>query len=117
MRDLLAAKLDDVLLGGDHAAAQPDASADSLTVLRVGDTHHGHIEHRRMPIEKIFDLPRIDVLTAADDHVLHSADDVAVALLVDDGQIPRVHPAPRVDGVPRTLGIVPVAAHDAVTAG
>ena len=69
------------------------------------------------PIQKLLDFPRRDVLAAADDHVLHAADDVAIALLVDHRQIAGVHPAACIDRLARALGIVPVAAHHAVAAG
>jgi len=35
----------------------------------------------------------------------HAADDVAVALLVDNSQIARVHPAACIDHILRPLGI------------
>ena len=46
-----------------------------------------------------------------------TADDVAIALLVDHAQVAGVHPAAGVDRLPRALGIAPVAAHHAVAAG
>ncbi len=69
------------------------------------------------PIEKLLDFARRDVLAAADDHVLHSADDVAIALLVDDREVAGVHPAACIDRLARALGVVPIAAHHAVASG
>jgi hypothetical protein len=46
-----------------------------------------------MAVEEFLDLARIDVLAAADHHVLDAADDVAIALGVDGGEIAGVHPA------------------------
>ena len=69
-----------------------------------------------MAIEEFLDFPRRDVLAAADDHVFQTADDVAVALLVDDRQIAAVHPAACVDGIARALGIIPVTAHHVIAA-
>src|SRR5690242_13173557 len=117
MCNLSAAELDDLLRLRRHAFAQTNDCADLLAVLAVGHAHHGHVQHLGMAVEKLLDLARIHILAAADDHVLDAADDVAVALRVDDGEIAAVHPARRIDGLARALGLVPVAAHHAVAAG
>src|ERR1700730_11930522 len=117
VRNSLAAELADFFLGGGRAIAQTDARTDGLTVLGVRHPDDRDIEYRRMAVEEFLDLPRRDIFAAADDHVLHSADDVAIALLVDDPEVPRAHPAAPVDRLPRALGIAPVAAHHAVAAG
>ena len=46
-----------------------------------------------MAVEELLDLARIDVLAAADHHVLDAADDVAVALVVHGREVAGVHPA------------------------
>ena len=43
----------------------------------------------RMSVEEIFNFPRVDVFSAADDHVLDPADDPAVAVLVDRADVPE----------------------------
>ena len=43
----------------------------------------------RMSVEEIFNFPRVDVFSAADDHVLDPADDPAVAVLVDHSDVPK----------------------------
>src|SRR5439155_11705778 len=63
-----------------------------------------------------FDLGGVDVLAAADDHVLQPADDLHVALGVHHRQIAGVHPAGLVDAALRRRLVAPVAAHDAVAA-
>ena len=68
-----------------------------------------------MAEEVFLDLAREDVLAAADHHVLDAADDVAIALVVDGGEVARVHPAFGVDGFGGLFGIVPVANHDGIT--
>src|SRR5207253_2189742 len=62
------------------------------------------------------DLARVDVLAAADDHVLQATDNVDITVVIQDGEVAGVHPASLVDGGPRGGGVVPVAAHDAVAA-
>ena len=43
----------------------------------------------RMSVEEIFYFPRVDVFSAADDHVLDPADDPAVAVLVNNSDVPK----------------------------
>src|SRR4051795_6630159 len=70
-----------------------------------------------MRVQELFDLTRIHVFAAANDHVFDAPDDVDVALVVHRGQVPGVHPARRVDRPVGCLRVVPVAEHDAVAAG
>jgi hypothetical protein len=50
-------------------------------------------------VQELLDLARVDVLAAADDHVLDAPDDVDVALVVHRREVAGVHPAGGVDGV------------------
>ena len=70
-----------------------------------------------MAVEELLDLARIDVLAAADHHVLQAADDVDVALLVHGREIAGVHPARLVDRLGGLLRVVPVALHHRIAAG
>src|SRR3984893_7010343 len=70
-----------------------------------------------MAIEEFLDLARIEVLAAADHHVLDAAGDVAIALGVDHGDIAGVHPAAGIEYVGGFFFFVPIAQHDAVAAG
>ena len=47
-----------------------------------------------MLVEDVLDVGDRDVLSAADDHVLRTAGDVEVAVLVDDGEVTGVEPVP-----------------------
>ena len=67
-----------------------------------------------MAVEVFLDLARIDVFAAADDHVLDAADDVAVAVGIEGGQIAGVHPAGAVQRLGRALRIIPIAQHHGV---
>src|SRR5205823_7877121 len=42
--------------------------ADLLAVALVGDAEHLHVRDRRMRVEHLLDLARVDVLAAANDH-------------------------------------------------
>src|SRR6266496_6026430 len=67
----------------------------------------------RVLVEDLLDLPRVDVVAAADDQVLLAVDDEEVTLLVDPAHIAGVDPAGP-DGVLGRLGPVPVALHAVV---
>jgi hypothetical protein len=69
-----------------------------------------------MAQQVLLDLARVDVLAAADQHVLDPADDVRVALGIDRRQVAGVHPAGGVDRLARARLVLPVAAHDRVAA-
>jgi hypothetical protein len=69
-----------------------------------------------MLVEHLLDLPRVDVVAAANDQVLLPVDDVEVAVLVDPGQVTGVEPAPirlpcPLHGLGGGLGALPVAFH------
>ncbi len=49
----------------------------------IWDPEGSSLVHRRVLIDHPFDLRAVDVLTAAQDHVLLAIDDVEVALNVD----------------------------------
>ena len=116
VRDLALAERPDLFFGGAPAGLQHDPGADFLAEARVGHAEDLHRLHLRVAEQELLDLARIDVLAAADQHVLHAADDVAVALGVDRREVAAVHPAGRVDRLARALGLVPVAAHHQVAA-
>src|SRR5262249_48103552 len=66
------------------------------------------VHHRRVLVEDVLDLDAVDVLAAADEHVLGAVDDVAEALVVDAGEVAGLHPAVD-ERLARGLGLVPVA--------
>src|SRR3984893_19111697 len=116
MRDLALAKGPDFLGGRGLAIVQADPGAELLAIPRVGHTDHLHILDLRVAVEKLLDLARIDVLAAADHHVLDPPDDVAVALGVYGREIAGLHPAGRIDRLARLLLVIPVAEHDRIAA-
>ena len=72
--------------------------------------------HRRMLVEHLLDLARVDVVAAADDHVLLAVDDEVVAVGIDAADVAGVEPTVRVDRLGRRVGALPVALHDIVAA-
>ena len=96
-----------VLVGGDlvldelaqlfgarlGAVLERDRGADLLAVLVVGHAEHRGLAHGRVLVEDLLDLARVDVVAAADDHVLLAVDDEEVAVLVDGRHVAGVQPA------------------------
>ena len=105
----------DVLAGAtaaaDHGGVERGAGIgfaadqDPVPSARVGG-----LEDRGVSIETLLDLLGVDVLAAADDHVLDPVDDSQVAVLVDDPDVAGVQPS-----VPDHLGglvrLAEIAAH------
>src|SRR3954453_6261638 len=118
-----------VLVGGDAlldevaqlvgvargALGQRPGGADLLAELLVGHADHRRLDHRRVLVEHLLDLARVDVVAAADDHVLLAVDDEEVPVLVDLRHVAAVEPAVA-DGLRRRVGLAPVALHDVVAA-
>src|SRR5690606_31752361 len=86
-----------------------------LAPLLVGYADDGAFAHCRVRVHGVLHLARVDVLAAADDHVLDAVDDVDEAVLVHPGAVAGVHPAVADHGG-RGLGIAPVAQHHLRTA-
>src|SRR5882672_12807507 len=117
VRDLPVTEAANLVGGQRLAGSRPDPRAELLAVTIVGDAEDLNIQDLWMTKEKLLDLARVEVLTAADHHVLDAADDVAVALGIDDGDIAGAHPPLGIEHVGRLFGFVPIAEHDAVAAG
>ncbi len=75
----------------------------------VGDAVHGRFVHRRVFVDRRFDLGGVDVLAAAQHHVLRSVADVDEALVVDAADVSRAQPTVD-DRVGSGIGSVPVPA-------
>src|SRR3954447_17209715 len=91
--DLLLDVRAQLVLGDVLAVLERDRGADLLAELLVRDADHRRLGHRGMLVEDLLDLARIDVVAAADDHVLLAIDDEEVAVLVDLGHVAGVEPA------------------------
>src|SRR5262245_3126508 len=64
-----------------------------------------------MRIKELLNLTWIDVLTAADNHVLPPSADTEIPVLEHHRQVSRVQPAIRIDRLARSLTITIVALH------
>ncbi len=82
------------LLGGRvGAGGEGDERDRHLAGVHVRTTHRLRGGDRRVGQQRVLDDRRVDVVTAADDQVLGSADEVDEAVVVDPGQVPGVQPA------------------------
>src|SRR4051794_21962497 len=114
-RDVLLDERADVVLGGVLAVLERHCRADLLAQRLMRHAEHRRLADRRMLVEHLLDLPRVDVEAAADDQLLLAVDDVEVAVLVDPGHVPGPQPAVG-HGVGRGVLALPVGAHDHRTA-
>src|ERR1700688_1808851 len=83
-------------------------------VIRNPDDRSSH--DGGMGVENILDLAGIDILAAADDHVLAPALNAAISVLVETPQIAGVKPAFGIDCRSRRFRIVEIVLHDGVSA-
>src|ERR1700704_5725950 len=96
---------------------QADPGTELLAVFGVRHAEDLDIGDLGMGVEELLHLAGIDVLAAADDHVLDPADDVAITLLIHHRQIAGMHPAALIDGLAAALLLAPIAAHDGIAPG
>src|SRR3954454_9448286 len=100
---------------GLRAVLEDDRRRDLLAHLLVRHADDRGLRDRGVLVEDLLDLARVDVVAAADDHVLLAVDDEEVAVLVDLGHVARVEPAVAHDLL-RGVVAVPVALHEVVAA-
>ena len=109
--NLATAEQLDILGGHLDSLLKDDEGTYGLTVFLGGNGSHLHIADARHVVEELFDFTWIDILTAADDHVLDTARDFIEALLVFDAEVARVEVAVFVDDLSGGCRILIVALH------
>src|SRR5713101_207700 len=117
VRDLSLTERADLVGRQGLARARPDPCAELLAVAIVSYSENLDVQNLRMTIEEFLDFPGIEILAATDHHVLDAADDVAIALGIDDGDVAGVHPPLGVEHVGGLFPLIPIAQHDAVATG
>lgn len=88
---------------------------DLFAQRRMFDADHRHQRHRRVANQRLFNLARVDVEPAANDHVLGPIDDEIEAVGVAARQIAGAEPAV-FQHLRRRLGTIQIAFHDVVAA-
>ena len=97
MGDLALAVLFQLVGVHRRAGLGNDPGRDDLAVLGVGQAGHGDLGDRRMPVQELLDLGRIDVLAAANDQLPAPAHDPVIAVVAAAGQVAGMEPAVGVD--------------------
>src|SRR5271166_2450057 len=98
---------------GDCAPLERHGGTDLLAEFVMQDPDHGNLGDRRVLIQDLLDLARIDIEPAADDHVLLPVDNVEVAILVDSAEVTGAEPAAG-NRRGRRLRLTPVPLHDEI---
>src|SRR5579872_4788329 len=112
--DLALAEAAHLFGGQGLAGLDADPGTQLLAVAIVSDAENLHVLNLGMTIEEFLDLSWIKVFAAADHHVLDAADNVAIALVIDRGEVAGMHPAVAVEHLGGLLRLVPIAEHHAV---
>ena len=103
-RDSLQRELADFLLGDLDPLFGNDDSHDLFAVFPAGHADDLHVLDLGVGIEEVLDLLGVDVLAAADDHVLNPPGDAEIAVFIHARHVARMEPAVLVDGEGRRLG-------------
>ena len=117
LRHVVQDELLHLLDGHGLAFLEDDAGHDLLAHRLVRYADHLHVAHLRMGVDEFLDFLRVDILTAADDHILQTAGNTVITLRRPAGKVARVQPAVLVDGGGGCLGHLIVTLHNIVTAG
>ena len=88
-----------------------------LAVPLVGHTHDLHVPHLGIGQIEFLDLTGIQILTAADDHILQSAGDLVVSVGCAAADVAGMEPAVGVDGLGGGLGHLVIALHNVEAPG
>src|ERR1700723_1813961 len=116
MCDLPLAVLLEFLGGRGHTGAQLYPGAKLLAESRIGYAKTRHSLNFGVLEQKLLHFARVYVFAAPNDHVFDAADDIAIALRVDHGQVPGMHPSRLVQDFRGAHRISPITLHHRVAA-
>src|SRR6476469_1898443 len=107
-RDATLTKSGQRLSGKTGVGARADPRHHLLAISLARYADHLGVDDVSVREEILLDFARVDVLAAADDHVLDAADDVDIALRIHRREIAGVHPARGIDRLCGPLRIAPI---------
>src|SRR5438093_1032922 len=116
MRNIFPAESADVVGRGGLAWTKLYPDTQFFTVFRIRNAEHGGLRDVGMYEKKFFDFARINILTAANDHVFQPSCDLVTAVRPTDREIARMYPPIVVDSSGRCFRIFVVTQHGAVAA-
>ena len=108
---IFLAKFDDLFRGGLFLFLQNYESLDRFPPVRVRYPYDTGLLNFRMLIKNFLDLPGIDIIPAADDHIFFPVDNVEIALLIHAGDVPGIKP-PIAQSLLGLFQPIPIAQHD-----
>src|SRR5215467_3167674 len=114
MGDLSSAELLHLVLSKLLSGSDLHPGHDLLAVLGIRQANDLYVADLRVGIEEFLDLTGIDVLTAANDHVLDTPNNIDIAINIHCRQVAGMHPVGLIDSTSRLLRIIPVAQHNAI---
>ena len=88
-----------------------------LAPIVVRNAEHGAFIDRRVAVESVFDLRRIDVFAARNDHVLGAVDQKQKPVFIDIANVAGADPAIRIDRRLGGFGVLVIADHHMHAAG
>src|SRR5699024_2643839 len=89
-----------------------DDSGHLLTILLIRSAYDADLIDLGDLIDDLFDLARVDVVSAMDDEVLDAVDDEEIPVLVQSTEVARAEPALGIEDLGGGFGFLPVAGHD-----
>ena len=96
-----------------HAGLERDERLGHLAVQVIRHADDRRLGHCRVPVQDVFDLPRIHIDAVDDNHVLAAIDQIEVLLVIHPPDVARAQPAVGVKNGARLLGLSPIALHHA----
>ncbi len=116
-RHMFAAEGAQLICRDGCAGLQFNEGARRLAPFLVGLRDHRGAQYRRMPVQRLLDLQRRNILTAGDDDILRPVADLRVTVWVHHREVASVEPAPTERRLRHArLGIPQIAFHRDVTA-
>src|SRR5581483_2601893 len=113
MGNLPLAKLADIFLARLAIGFSDDPRAEFLTVLLVRNSEDLDISDGRMTKQILLDFAREEILSAPNDHILDSPNDLQIARVVEYPEVSGMHPTV-FDSVRGLFGFIPVSQHNRV---
>src|SRR5437762_2050689 len=99
------------LLSYCHARTQCYDRLDTFAPQWVGNTDHCDFVDRRVLEQDLLDLPWVDIIASANDHIFLTVEQVEVALCIHHTDIARMQPSPS-QRLSRFVRSIPVPHHD-----
>src|SRR5580692_3122411 len=115
VRDTILTEPADALLVEGGTGLRNDPGTEFLAIPCIRHAENLDIPDLGVPIQILFDFTRVDVLAAADDHVLDPADDAAISGVVDGSEVAGMHPPGGIDGFPGPCLVIPVTEHHGIS--